>query len=369
MSIGCSHTNHAQNRMLAGYSPLSMGIVAHLDAQNNTSTENIFAEDRLIPTNGKVIVQYKVDDNDQLQPYKLFKPTPESGYDPALWAKERTNLAKHQKLFNLVANLFRKKDRPGIQIFEIFDSKGIGYIGHMGPKFSNSLKIFRLGMAFDTFDDERNYCYKILDSPFIICTMIHELGHYLTMNKDQAYLVGETKIYKDDSIMKKNQSIPDNYYSRKKCHALSRFVDDYGDLNLGMHHDALCETLVKNYLTGYNEARANTYYKTRAYSQSKKYISSYAKTDHYEDLAETFVYFVLDDKRPEPNVSILGDKVLLFYENKKFVKIRKSIRKNLKKLGIRPKMSRDELKKVFNDLQTPKQADSKTKFLSIFQRK
>ncbi|WP_162789926.1 hypothetical protein [Cardinium endosymbiont of Sogatella furcifera] len=94
-------------------------------------------------------------------------------------------------------------------------------------------------------------------------------------------------------------------------------------------------------------------------SQTKKnllkkgaFFTKYASTNPLEDSAETFVYFVLANAPPKPGVSEANDKVLLFYKDKKMVKIRQSIRNNFKRLGIYPNMTADEIKKLLTRLQT-----------------
>ncbi|TSJ81033.1 MAG: hypothetical protein NMK33_00640 [Candidatus Cardinium sp.] len=148
-------------------------------------------------------------------------------------------------------------------------------------------------ISFDLFDLEPSYSSEILDYAFIICTMIHEFGHYLEMHNDQQSSLRGDSILKINSIVRKFKTMSESNAEREGA-----------------------------------------------------YVTEYAKTSWDEDFADTFAYFVLLDECPEPGVSILGDKVRLFYKYPEFVEIRESIRANIRKLGIHPNMSRDELKKL-----------------------
>ncbi len=64
---------------------------------------------------------------------------------------------------------------------------------------------------------------------------------------------------------------------------------------------------------------------------NQRFVSDYATLNVDEDMAETFVYFVQEDK-PTDN-TIRDQKILAFYQEPDLVEIRTQIRVNLKELG------------------------------------
>lgn len=67
-------------------------------------------------------------------------------------------------------------------------------------------------------------------------------------------------------------------------------------------------------------------------NNSKRFVSDYATVSFDEDMAETFVYFIREDK-PTVN-SVRNQKILAFYQEPDLVEIRTQIRANLRGLGV-----------------------------------
>lgn len=65
---------------------------------------------------------------------------------------------------------------------------------------------------------------------------------------------------------------------------------------------------------------------------SHRFVSDYATASFGEDMAETFVYFIREDK-PTAN-NIRSQKILAFYQETDLVEIRIQIRANLRGLGV-----------------------------------
>lgn len=84
-----------------------------------------------------------------------------------------------------------------------------------------------------------------------------------------------------------------------------------------------------------NEARSDEKFTlTQDYyeNNSKRFVSDYATVSFGEDMAETFVYFIREDK-PVGN-TIRNQKILAFYQEPDLVEIRTQIRSNLRELGV-----------------------------------
>ncbi|WP_419241384.1 hypothetical protein [Cardinium endosymbiont of Nabis limbatus] len=307
------------------------------NSDTKSSVKNNFVQNNIKCTNSDVIVSYKIDKNDQLRLHRLFKPDPDSKFDPKLWEEERTNRNKHQQYYNFFAELIPREYRKGIQYVRIFDRGDSSELARMGPKNWNNLKIFELEMAFNLFDIKFCYFREILDYPRIVFTMLHEFGHYLTMNQDQRYCVRGGPFYKDESIIKQINLL---YYAHD---------ESYGLLDPERNQEDIAE----GYETNYQRIQELLSKRKGELLQNGVFVRRYSTKSVEEDAADTFAYFVLLDERPEPGISLLGDKVLLFCQYPKMAKIRKAIRDNLKKLGVGPNMPQDELEALRIKLQTP----------------
>ncbi|AXI24444.1 hypothetical protein CE557_643 [Cardinium endosymbiont of Sogatella furcifera] len=255
------------------------------------------------------IVSYDVK-NDQLSRYYLFKPTPASGLDHALWEEENHNKASHQKLFNWFAKIIPQQYREGIKYFAIIDPRQSNaeevVCAAIGPQSQASIEPFCLYMAFD-LEGYRDLPYLLSDNSlscnWLVYILLHEFGHYLTMNEAQQALI-------EGAFVPKKNSICEQIWFRPAYKKL-----------------ATCSNEV-----------ALARCKEELFKQGE-FITEYAANSCLEDAAETFAYFVLTDERPQPGVSGAKDKILLFYENEQMVNIREDIRENLKKLGIAPRVS------------------------------
>lgn len=337
MLIGCNQNQAGTTLMEKGTSKAT--AISNI---KKSIFKNPFRKDRdkVKVTNGSVIVEYKIVD-DKLFPRHLYKPGPESEFDSDLWEQERTNRDKHQRYFDFFAKIIPREFREGIKYVIIFDPKSSHELANMGPKHLHTLEVFELGMQFNLFDNQCSYNCGILNYPYIVDTMLHEFGHYVTKNIKQRYflcppfdLLGP--FYRRKAIIKKIKSI---YHCPKaELDAYMKDICKEKEVAYSLKQKRIHQRkLKKEFII---QDKKNKFY------EGGTYITEYATTSDSEDAAETFVYFVLFPEQPDPNVCTLWDKVRLFWKNPEMVEMREAIQKNLKKLNIHPNMSQDELKKL-----------------------
>lgn len=129
-----------------------------------------------------------------------------------------------------------------------------------------------------------------------IGTIIHEFGHYLTLNVNEVDFTEDYDLtrYAEEGLNAKEKSLLNKFYNEFwKDYCLDEFP-----------------TSEEFYLRNKSD-----------------FVSDYAATDVTEDMAESFRVFVLEEK-PAGN-SIQERKIRFFYYESKYAKIRKKIRKNL----------------------------------------
>lgn len=135
-------------------------------------------------------------------------------------------------------------------------------------------------------------------------TMIHELGHVITLADEQVDY-NEPAVY--GVYFEEDMSAKEDSYLNQFYH---RFWKD-------IYEDGLLSQLPEN------EKDASCFY----FRHESEFPTEYGSTILTEDICEAFAYFVLYDK-PLGN-TIKEQKIRFFYEFEELVKIRKDIRKNL----------------------------------------
>ncbi|MDO4794246.1 MAG: hypothetical protein Q3993_08675 [Filifactor alocis] len=138
--------------------------------------------------------------------------------------------------------------------------------------------------------DSQDMGYELED------TLIHEYGHYLTLNEKEVDYTDEYDLnrYCEVGLVAKENSFINRFYQK----------------------------FWKDYRISYTPTDHLFYIRHRS-----SFVSDYAATDPAEDVAETFLHFVAGEK-PKGN-SIAEKKILFFYEDKRLVKSRAHIRKQL----------------------------------------
>ncbi|TSJ81035.1 MAG: hypothetical protein NMK33_00655 [Candidatus Cardinium sp.] len=253
-----------------------------------------------------------------------FASTPGPGFALDLWERASNNQLGHQRLFNLFADIIPQKFRPGILYVEIFDLKGSDTLAYMS--FDLDLEVFCLGISYNLLDIKADEADKadnnkknsgcVLDYSLIVWVMIHEFGHYLTLNKEQQYMVMDLlgPFARKNSILKQIEHTP----SYDKIRACNRLND-----------------------------KEAAYQCKKELVQQNEFVTQYATASSIEDAAETFADFVLTDKPNEPGVNGVDEKILFFYQYPKMVEIREAIRTNFKN---KPYPSQCVLQKVVRKL-------------------
>lgn len=280
--------------------------------------EIVFPEDHDDRESRNAIVQYNIFD-DNLYLDKIF-PMPTNAPDyikKEIWDKEQKAMDEHKKKFKLFTDIIPREYRREITQLKVFypEVTGNNALAIMSVRKNSSLNDFTLGLAYDVERGKTkipsfsapDYRYNTLGYDMTTYAMIHEFGHYITLNKTQQYLhyLPESDSYgnffKEGSFIKQMRSI-----SWGKVAALPDEI--FMSPNF--------PSKVFNALPG-------------------EFVSAYACSSLEEDGAETFSHFVLLDNKPE-EIDGKSKKILLFYKDPEMLKIRNAIRQNLKKMGIVP---------------------------------
>ena len=202
------------------------------------------------------------------------------------------------------------KDKVGTNLLASLDSfivysdgkdETLAYVNYIDDKAS------RWYMAID-IEDSINMEDNSLKEDFYF-TIVHELAHVITLNDTQAIYNSEPSFgkYFEEDISFNEDSYLNEFYNRFWTYSIdeSRIIQNLDNEDIRY----------KFFLRHENS-----------------FVTDYAATTPSEDIAESFAYFVINEK-PMGN-EIWEQKVRFFYEFEELVEIKNNIRKRLSSLEI-----------------------------------
>ncbi|AFD08961.1 hypothetical protein [Solitalea canadensis] len=212
----------------------------------------------------------------------------------------------HQKMWQYFTTLIPAEYRTRIKQFDIVygNQKVTGYVSPL----SNKLNEWKLALAIEYSGDLN----KInLRNQGFAYTVIHELGHVLTLNEEQ---LDPSTSSENCKTFRLSEGCP-----RDKSYIFNQYKLGWTDI------------LAENTLISADDddALAGFYNKYQ-----DRFVTPYAATNVVEDIAETFTSFVLYSK-PNGN-TIREQKVKLMYTEPALVELRNSIRTNPSVLALTP---------------------------------
>ncbi|WP_353105927.1 hypothetical protein [Acetoanaerobium noterae] len=202
------------------------------------------------------------------------------------------------------------KDKVGTNLLASLDSfivysdgkdETLAYVNYIDDKAS------RWYMAID-IEDSINMEDNSLKEDFYF-TIVHELAHVITLNDTQAIYNSEPSFgkYFEEDISFNEDSYLNEFYNRFWTYSIdeSRIIQNIDNEDIRY----------KFFLRHENS-----------------FVTDYAATSPSEDIAESFAYFVINEK-PMGN-EIWEQKIRFFYEFEELVEIKNNIRKRLSSLEI-----------------------------------
>ena len=202
------------------------------------------------------------------------------------------------------------KDKVGTNLLASLDSfivysdgkdETLAYVNYIDDKAS------RWYMAID-IEDSINMEDNSLKEDFYF-TIVHELAHVITLNDTQAIYNSEPSFgkYFEEDISFNEDSYLNEFYNRFWTYSIdeSRIIQNLDNEDIRY----------KFFLRHENS-----------------FVTDYAATSPSEDIAESFAYFVINEK-PMGN-EIWEQKIRFFYEFEELVEIKNNIRKRLSSLEI-----------------------------------
>ena len=210
--------------------------------------------------------------------------------------------AVHAEIWELVLTVIPEEYRPMIAYFEIFTDGRDGTLGAIECVDNNEEFI----LSIDVADFLRKDNVLLRDE--LVETILHELGHIITLNAGQVY-----------SGHLKQGNNPQTYQAD--------FGDTREDSYLNIFYHRFWPEIHNEWfaisLIDHEQARETALYHFYETHQDR-FVSDYAALDPEEDIAESFAVFILETK-PYGHTEA-AQKVLFFYEFPELVELRHRIR-------------------------------------------
>jgi len=150
-------------------------------------------------------------------------------------------------------------------------------------------------------------------------TLLHEFGHLLTLNSDQATV--DVAVYHnpdDKTIYKREADACPQYFTGEGCSNPDSYINQFFD-RFWMGFYAEWQTIDAEP----NEDKRNNLLDDFYHKYRDQFLTDYAPTNPAEDIAESWTFFILAPK-PDDN-SIANEKILFFYEYPELVQLRAQI--------------------------------------------
>ncbi len=218
---------------------------------------------------------------------------------------------KANELWEIVTRLYPDSYLDHISYFQLFtdgDNRFISTVQHTENGDNNFILSLDI---YDILDFDDQFRYKELTE-----TLIHELGHIITLNSDETirihYKFANEKTYYIHEL--ELDTLPNSYLNQFFQDFWTELYDEWSIFYY--HHYGIAGD---NKLPG--ELDKSFYLKYEDH-----FVSFYASTCPVEDIAESFLHFVVYDK-PD-GTAIDEQKILFFYNYPEMVDIRQQVRLN-----------------------------------------
>lgn len=207
--------------------------------------------------------------------------------------------AAHQRIWVLFANLIPAEQRIYFSKFVIFTDGTDEVLAAVEPDPDDPSRwILSVDIADAANEDE------------LIYTLVHEFAHVLTLNESQVPFDNEVFAQPDDEdLYQEAEASCPTFFPGEGCSLRDSYINVFFDTFWTDIYDDWLES----------DPDSDEFY----LDYEDQFVTDYAATNPAEDIAETFMAFVLEPK-PEGD-TIAEEKVLFFYEYPELVELRAEI--------------------------------------------
>ena len=241
-----------------------------------------------------------------------------AGEDVGDYAEWQEDTTKHRQLWERFAGLFPAASRADLARLEIFTD---GKEGGLAAVYQDQSDPARWVLVVDIVDAFKN---DQLDTKELTFTLIHEFGHLLTLNARQVppdleIMSAASDIEYARIFEQKQESCDPSFFTGEGCSLEESYINRFFQRFWVDIFEEFAEIqAIEDEDDFYEEMDA--FYQRYA----DRFVTDYAATNPGEDIAESWTYFVLNQK--PAGDAIRDQKVLFFYDYPELVRLRDYIR-------------------------------------------
>ena len=236
---------------------------------------------------------------------------PEYGFAPQDLQDDQADTARHAEIWSLVARLFPDEERQRIRYLLIYtdgEGESLASVAQSGSPY-----YWRLAVDIE---DAGN-------TDVLSISLIHELGHLVTLNESQVTPDLNLFNHPDDrAAYRQAQAKCGTYFTAVGCSRGTSYINLFFKRFWPDLYDAWLAVVSGTGTSSYSTGLQRIY---NAHRQD--FVTEYAVSSPDEDIAESFRYFVLS---PKPAGDTVADqKVRFFYGFSALVRMRAGILQNI----------------------------------------
>ena len=221
------------------------------------------------------------------------------------WQKDR---ATHESIWNYFVSIIPAERRALLTRFFIFTDGRGNHLAAVSPTLRNPEQWI---LHVDIADAESYYD--------LTYTLIHELGHLLTLNSGQVPPSDAIFEHPDnETVYRQEVAACPQYFTGEGCSQPESYINQFF-VRFWPYLYADWEQIDLEEDEDTRSRRIKDFYET----YQDQFLSDYAPTSPAEDIAESWTFFVLS---PKPELtSIANEKILFFYEYPELIALREDI--------------------------------------------
>ena len=225
---------------------------------------------------------------------------------------EQEDRASHEEIWNLFIHLIPVERREVLHGFAVFTDGKDNYLAAVNQTDNNP---YKWDLNIDIADST--------EKTVLVNTLLHEYGHLLTLTKDQVEVSVDLYYHPNDSdIYQQEVDACPHYFTGEGCSMPDSYINVFFERFWTDLYTRWLE-IDEEENERSRENKLNLFYET----YQDQFLTDYAPTSPAEDIAESFVFFILS---PKPELtSIANEKILFFYEYPELIELRKNILENI----------------------------------------
>ncbi|MBB6453771.1 hypothetical protein HNQ94_002222 [Salirhabdus euzebyi] len=305
------HTEYKHDTCLGENIPceeLGGQFIDSLGNERNMILEGFFPEEEYKAQDFEPIISYLVRGKEIVEP---ITETDNPSFNEII-----QDTVYHEEIWSIVDNIIPVEKRDMLEVLILYTDGEQNELASVEPMESDPRKWI---LNIDVMDVDNKYNF--------VNTIVHEYGHLLTLNDTQINTINDPYLKENNpALFEELQTTCSSYFTDYGCSKETAYISAF--YKQFWEHDL---EEVWEWIDPYNEFDVYQFY----LEHEDHFLHDYAATSIYEDIAESWTYFVFSDRIDHPTY-VWEEKVNFFYQYPELVEIRAEILKSVVDLVNNP---------------------------------